>query len=111
MPFYYYTPAEQEAALSAIYEQELQQKQAQIDIEERRTGCIPKFTARAHISKAPRIFDVSGADVTLEGSGPAATTKIEGGGTYMTDPLFDDKIADFLSRNQSYRVIFHPSGR
>lgn len=111
MPFYYYTTAEQEAALTAIYEQELQQKQAQIDAEQRRTGRIQKFTAYAHISKAPRIFDVSGTEVTLEGYGPASLTKIDGGGTYMTDPSFDDKIADFLRRNSSYRVIFQPSGR
>jgi hypothetical protein len=111
MPFYYYTTAAQEAALAAIYEQDLQQKQAQIDAEQRRTGRIQKFTARAHISQVPRIFDVSSTDITLEGYGPAAPNKVTGGGTYMTDPSFDDKVADFLRRHAAYRVIFQPSGR
>jgi hypothetical protein len=29
----------------------------------------------------------------------------------MTDPSFDDKVADFLRRHAAYRVIFQPSGR
>ena len=129
MPFYYYTTADQELSLNTIYEQDLEFKQSQINAEERRTGRIAKFTARAHISKAPRIFDVSGSEIILEGYGlarfasefinsscagsfgPAAPANVEGGGTYMTDPSFDDKIADFLCRHTAYRVIFYPSGR
>jgi hypothetical protein len=111
MSFHYYTTADQEAALSKIYADAIAEKQAEIDAAERRTRKPTKFTAYAHVSKPPILFDVSGSQVTLEGYGPCQSTPTEGCGTYTTDPSFDEQIAAFLSRHAAYRVIFKPSGR
>lgn len=128
MSFHYYTTAEQESALTKIYTDALAVKQAEIDETARTrripkhsaelnmkasaTKCqIPKFTARGHISRAPRVFDVSGTLITLEGYGQCPTEPLTGGACYTTDPSFDDKITAFLRRHVVYRVIFYPDGR
>jgi len=111
MPVHYYTTAEQESAFANAYQEALAVKQAEIDETERRTRKIAKFTARGHVSRQPRVFDVSGSQITLEGAGPCPTEPQAGGGTYTTDPSFDDKIAAFLRRHVAYRVIFYPDGR
>ena len=111
MPFHYYTTAEQESALAKIYTDALAVKQAEIDETQRRTRKIPKFNARGHVSRQPRMFDVSGTQLTLEGFGPCPTEPQAGGATYTTDPSFDDKVAAFLRAHTTYRVIFYPDGR
>ena len=110
MPFHYYTTAEQEAALANIYQDALAVKQAEIDETQRRTRKIPKFNARGHVSKQPRVFDVSGTQITLEGFGPCPSAQEAGGASYTTDPSFDDKVATFLRIHAVYRVIFYPDG-
>lgn len=111
MPVRYYTTAEQEVELAKIYAEALAVKQAEIDAHEKRTGRIQKFTARAHVSKPPRVFDVNGLQIVLDRLGPCPTEPHTRGACYMTDPSFDDKISDFLSRHTAYRVIFYPDGR
>lgn len=111
MPIHFYTTADQEAAFAKIYQEALAAKQADIDAQEKRTRKPTKFTARAHVSKPPRIFDVNCPQITLEGYGPCPTEPLTGGACYTTDPSFDDKISDFLSRHHTYRVIFYPHGR
>jgi hypothetical protein len=111
MPVQYYTTAEQESAFANAYQEALAIKQAEIDETQRRTRKIPKFTARGHISRPPRVFDVSGTQITLEGAGSCPSAPTEGGGTYTTDPSFDDKVAAFLRSHMAYRVIFYPDGR
>jgi hypothetical protein len=111
MPVRYYTTADQEAALAKIYANSLTAKQAEIDSQEKRTGRIQKFTARAHVSKPPRVFDVNGPLIILDGLGSCPTEPLTGGACYTTDPSFDDKIAAFLQAHVAYRVIFYPDGR
>jgi hypothetical protein len=111
MSVHYYTTADQETALSKIYNDALAAKQAEIDATERRTRKPAKFTAYAHVSKPPILFDVSGSQVTLEGYGPCPTEPPFCGGTYAPDPSFNGQIAAFLNRHSAYRVIFIPSGR
>lgn len=111
MPVHYYTTAEQEAALAKIYQEDLAAKQAEIDAQEKSTRKPAKFTARAYVSKPPRVFDVNGPQIILEGYGRCPTEPLTGGACYTTDPSFDDKISEFLSRHRAYRVIFHPDGR
>ena len=85
MPFHYYTTAEQEAALAKIYTDALAVKQAEIDETQHRTRKIPKFNARGHVSRSPRVFDVSGSQISLEGFGPCSSEPHSGGATYTTE--------------------------
>jgi hypothetical protein len=102
----YYTTAAQEAALADIYNKELAVCQAQLDETERRTGNIPKGTAKAHVSRPVVRFDVSGDQVVHAGS-PCPLEPVDGGGTYIVDWNFDKLMEQYTI----YSVEFMPSGR
>ncbi len=102
----YYTTAAQEAALADIYNKELAACQARIDETERRTGKIPKFTAKAHVSRPVVRFDVSGDQVFYAGI-PCPIEPVDGGGTYIVDWNFDKVMEQYVV----YSIEFMPSGR
>jgi hypothetical protein len=107
----YFTTAEQERALNALYREFLDIKQAEIDEIERQTKRIQKFTARGHVHHPVRIFIVQDGRVYFREPKEENICTKRNGIKYVLDPDFRDKVADFISRHKNYKVAFFPSGK
>ncbi len=107
----YYTTAEQERALNALYKTLLDIKQDEIDETERTTKRIQKYTAKGHIHHPPRIFCVQDGKVYFREVGQENLCSKRHGIKYVLDSDFREKVMEFIIRHKNYKVIFFPSGK
>jgi uncharacterized protein CbrC (UPF0167 family) len=112
--FVFYSTPEYETKLKEKYEFEVKRKQDEIDQDQKRTGRIQKFTAKAHISKLERVFIVYEGkkyceEILEENICPEQL--VNGGNIYILDRNFELYIMEFLNRNKSYKVTFSPDGK
>jgi hypothetical protein len=110
---YFYTTGPQEEILKARFEEKLAIKAAEIREKERRERRIQKYTARAYVSREPRIFIVKDGAVYFEEVCEANLCPLisfAGGAVYTWDTHFSYAIRDFQKRNRNYTVVFNPDG-
>jgi hypothetical protein len=107
----YYTTAEQERALNALYKTLLDIKQEEIDETERTTKRIQKYTAKGHVHHPPRIFCVQEGKVYFREVSLETLCSKKNGIKYVLDGDFREKVTDFIARHKNYKVIFFPSGK
>jgi hypothetical protein len=81
LPNEFYTTAEQEAELDAIYKQEVDKKQKEIDEENKRTKKIHKYRATMYIYEKERVFYISERGYRWkDANGPLMPTSPQPGG-------------------------------
>lgn len=107
----YYTTAEQERALNALYRKFLDIKQAEIDETERITQRIQKFTARGHVHHPPRIFIIQDGKMYFREANEENICTKRNGIKYVLDSDFRDKVTEFIGQHKNYKVVFFPSGK
>jgi hypothetical protein len=112
----FYTTPEYEKRLNEKYEFEVKKKQDEIDEIQRRTKKIQKFTAKAHILRPERLFNVCGGKIycgEVEDNILSPGQLVEGGGEYILDTEGDNapNIMEFVSTWECYKVIFNPDGK
>ena len=107
----FYTTAEQEAALTAIYEERLAAKEAEL----RNAPQPRKYTATAYVEKPHVVFTTAadGSPTVYFGNGnePQPQQQVQGGKRYTIDPRYAEKAAAFLAANPGSTIVFMPSGR
>lgn len=105
-PLTFYTTAEQEQALEAIYQERLAAKEAELAAKPH------KFTAKAYIEKPYRVFTVTADGATYFGTGnEPQPTAPAGGRTYTIDRRYASIATAFMAANLPCAVVFMPSGR
>lgn len=124
------TTLEQEKKIDANYLLKVQKKQKEIDDRIKKTGKIEKYTGYAYVTKPSRTFYYENSQIYLEINGikELCSNNINNldnlnnsndldldeiskkvGRIYKTDSDFDIKIKDFITRNDSWKIIFYPS--
>jgi hypothetical protein len=115
IPPEFYTTAEQEAELDAIYMKAIQEKQKELDTEYGKTKRVQKFTAYGYIHKEKRVFFVCEKGVFWKDeSGPEMPKeKQEGGKIYKLHTELDSTgmIHTFAQKFNAFTVTFDVTGR
>jgi hypothetical protein len=111
----FYSPVKYEIELHKQYRFALRRKQEEIDNVFIQTKRIPKFTAKAHVSRPERVFYVEEDGQvyydTVSEETICPNNRVEGGEVYILDDWFEDDIIDFIHKHKKYKVIFYPDGK
>ena len=109
-----YTTESIEKLIDEKYNQELINKQKELDDKQKRTGKLNKYTARVYVNKPDRVFHVKDDEIFVEINGELVKINnrpSQKGGVYCTDPEFDEQLIEFIKSHPNYKITFNVAGR
>jgi hypothetical protein len=106
----FYTTREQEIRFRADYLTAIQEKQDEIDVRQKRTRVLEKYTAYALVHMPNRVFVVRNGAIYLRYNGieePVPLEPCSGGSTYKTDKTYTADIDAFTRAHPAYTITFY----